>query len=405
MRVGEVRDSGSPPSGETKHRSEKVRAKNSKAQKKYRDRKQEEKKQLVDGTLRLAEEVSSTEAQRDALRCQVAHLQLRLQEESYKASNIHQGNEAIYIPAIDGFNNLRTGEKPGLMLRAVYNPLKHWTYSECMALTVQDFAEIRKDTVLKAGQLLLANPQCNLNSPEGQQMKELQKEAHGTAAYLAVHKPHCLQQLVESRLDDPEATPTTPPPKSFWTNILMQLKLTEEQQIALVENYTQQRDKIRELFAEREQLRRSLISHIDACDQVPGFATEGQGHSSDRNVWGSLVRKMRENVDGLHMAKSKFNVKCSCLWTMVEEFGPNKKGINVFQDARLLTLAWPYWPKINQCVEELARQRGELQRADTADEASILQLVDYEEGLEVPYKPSVTKLLEEYMEHRFKLSI
>lgn len=55
-----------------------------------------------------------------------------------------QGNEPIYIPAIDGFSNLSAGEKPGLMLRAVYSPLKHWTYAECMALTVQDFAAIRK---------------------------------------------------------------------------------------------------------------------------------------------------------------------------------------------------------------------------------------------------------------------
>ena len=57
---------------------------------------QEEKRQWIDGTTRLAEEVSSMEAQRDALRCQVAHLQLRLQEESYKATNISQ----VAIPSI-----------------------------------------------------------------------------------------------------------------------------------------------------------------------------------------------------------------------------------------------------------------------------------------------------------------
>ncbi len=30
------------------------------------------------------------------------------------------------------------------------------------------------------------------------------------------------------------------------------------------------------------------------------------------------------------------------------------QGIDVFQDARLLTLAWPYYPKVISCVEAIA---------------------------------------------------
>ncbi len=48
---------------------------------------------------------------------------------------------------------------------------------------------------------------------------------------------------------------------------------------------------------------------------------------------------------------------------------------------------------------------GVLQEADDADAASIVQLVDLEESLETPYVPPCTKLIEEYMQHRFKLSI
>ena len=47
----------------------------------------------------------------------------------------------------------------------------------------------------------------------------------------------------------------------------------------------------------------------------------------------------------------------SLLLALLKAAGMYSQGINVFQDARLLTMSWPYWPKINNCVEELARQR------------------------------------------------
>ena len=59
-----------------------------------------------------------------------------------------QVNEPIYIPAIDGYSNLRIGETPGLMLRAVYSPPKRWTHAEALSLTVRDFALIRKVRLL-----------------------------------------------------------------------------------------------------------------------------------------------------------------------------------------------------------------------------------------------------------------
>lgn len=33
------------------------------------------------------------------------------------------------------------------------------------------------------------------------------------------------------------------------------------------------------------------------------------------------------------------------------------QGIDVFQDARLLTLSWPYYPKVVSCVEAMAEQQ------------------------------------------------
>lgn len=33
------------------------------------------------------------------------------------------------------------------------------------------------------------------------------------------------------------------------------------------------------------------------------------------------------------------------------------QGIDVFQDARLLTLAWPYYPKVISCVEAIAMKQ------------------------------------------------
>lgn len=47
---------------------------------------------------------------------------------------------------------------------------------------------------------------------------------------------------------------------------------------------------------------------------------------------------------------------------------------------------------------------GILHVASAADEASIIQLVNLEDNLETPYVPACTKLIEEYMQHRFKLS-
>ena len=33
------------------------------------------------------------------------------------------------------------------------------------------------------------------------------------------------------------------------------------------------------------------------------------------------------------------------------------QGMNVFQDARLLTLSWPFYPKYAACVEAIAEQQ------------------------------------------------
>lgn len=387
----------------TSRKQEKVRAKNSKAQKKYRERKQDEKKQLQEHAEYLAEEVSKAEAQRDALCCAVAHLDLRLRDSTLKLENHQKVNEPIYIPAIDGYSNLRIGETPGLMLRAVYSPPKRWTYLETMSLTVRDFALIRKDIVLKAGQLLLANPEANEVSPGGRHMKELMKESHGITAYLAIHRPHVLHMLIDCRMDSKDL-PVPQPPISFWSNILRQLQLSIQQELALLTSYTQLRDTNRRLCAEREQLRQAIVGHIESCSQPAAF-TEGLNHSLDRYHWAKLVRQLKENLDKLHVAKSKFHVKCSSLWTMEDEFGPNQQGIDVFQDARLLTLAWPYYPKVISCVEAIAMKHGVLQEADEADTASIIQLAELEDSLELPYVPPCTKLIEEYMQHRFKLSI
>lgn len=42
--------------------------------------------------------------------------------------------------------------------------------------------------------------------------------------------------------------------------------------------------------------------------------------------------------------------------------------------------------------------------ADKADTASIAQLANLEDSLEKPYKPPETRLIEEYMQYRFRLS-
>ena len=47
---------------------------------------------------------------------------------------------------------------------------------------------------------------------------------------------------------------------------------------------------------------------------------------------------------------------------------------------------------------------GILQEADNADAESIVQLAELEDSLETPYVPPCTKLIEEYMQHRFRLS-
>ena len=55
-----------------------------------------------------------------------------------------QDNEAIYIPASDGYDNLKPAQKPGLLLRVTYQPPRRWTYQEAINLTLRDHCEIRK---------------------------------------------------------------------------------------------------------------------------------------------------------------------------------------------------------------------------------------------------------------------
>ena len=63
-----------------------------------------------------------------------------------------------------------------------------------------------------------------------------------------------------------------------------------------------------------------MQTHIESA-----ALTEGLNHSLDRYHWARLVRQLKENLDKLHVAKSKFHVKCSSLWTMEDEFGPNQE--------------------------------------------------------------------------------
>ena len=57
---------------------------------------QNEKKQLQEHAQELAEEVSKAEAQRDALSCIVAHLDLRLRDTTLKLETHHEVREGPY---------------------------------------------------------------------------------------------------------------------------------------------------------------------------------------------------------------------------------------------------------------------------------------------------------------------
>lgn len=77
-----------------------------------------------------------------------------------------------------------------------------------------------------------------------------------------------------------------------------------------------------------------MQGHIESCSQPAAF-TEGLNHSLDRYHWAKLVRQLKENLDKLHVAKSKFHVKCSSLWTMEDEFGPNQQVGSNFHDSAM----------------------------------------------------------------------
>ena len=78
------------------------------------------------------------------------------------------------------------------------------------------------------------------------------------------------------------------------------------------------------------------------------------------------------------------------------------QGLNMFQDAQLLTLAWPYFPHRYRLVAELAAAKGHSSLSRDPEQFGPLE--DVPDSAEDPYKSLGVKLLEAYVQEKLTLT-
>lgn len=163
------------------------------------------------------------------------------------------------------------------------------------------------------------------------------------------------------------------------------------------------------------------------CHGSDQGVADGVSHD-DQVAWHRLVRAARDNLDSWLIEVAKFHIMSGSLWGLNENVSDDEKvrppagglrgsagrargghsqgglpqGLDIFQDAQLLTLSWPYWPSKLMVADALREVRGAPPPSQLEEGLGTLKLDEAVD--EVPYEAVPLKMFVAYNEAKLKLA-
>lgn len=324
-------------------RAERTKAKNKRAQKKFRQKQKERHEELERSAAELSERLKATTAELDALQNQKRVLEIALSRnidpQDTAASTSQEPEEPVFIPA-QGFE--RFSSKSGILLEVLFDPPRKLTHEQATRLSLKDHARIWKEQCRQASELLRSGA-VDLESPSGKKLRALMNERHGILAWTSVNNPVIMHKLMTSKLVDPPVPDQEPPEPSFWQRILDAMGLTEDQQKFLLEARREYLREVSRLLEARQGLQATLKG-LDT-----GFKSALGDKARTHILWANAVEALQENVDAFHICHSVF---------MVKVYNHNK-GFSVVQEASLMVQSFPHAPDVFALLKELAVSTGQ----------------------------------------------